>query len=119
VHILDHENGECRNLTELLQQRGVEPITFSLGTTEPEQIAAQLTRDLEQRPERGRRKEAITRCPKPARTANLARELLEQHGFADAGLARDEHEPAPAVICLARVLMQGSQLTLPLDQPHP
>jgi hypothetical protein len=73
---------------------------------------------IKQRPERGGREQSITASPEPAGVNQVLGELLQQHGFTYAGLARNKHEPALPLACLVGVLMQRGQLALPLDQPH-
>ena len=67
---------------------------ITIDIVDPHGTHLGLVGDIKERPERGRRKQTITTCPEPANLLQLLGKLLQQHGFAYAGLARDEYQPA-------------------------
>jgi hypothetical protein len=66
VNVFNNHNGERSHVAELLQQCAIQLISFRLSPAEPEEVAIQSGRDIEERPERGGRKQTITACPEPA-----------------------------------------------------
>ena len=79
---------------DLAQQGAEELIPAGPAGTQLQQLAAQLVREVVQRPERARGEQAVARAPGSARITQLPLEPFEQGGLADASLpAEDDQAP--------------------------
>ena len=94
VHVLEHDD---RRLAagQLAQQRRGDRVGGGAVGDGLRELAAGDRGDVGQRSERGQREERVAVAPEdPRRLRPALAEAAQEHGLADAGLARHEHEPA-------------------------
>ncbi len=118
VNVLHNDHIERPRFADLPQQRTEQLLAGSVGSAQGEQLSAELTCEVEERPEWARGEQAIAGPPGPAGIRHLTRKPLHQRRLADACLSRDENQPPLASPSLPRVLGQRRQVRLPLQQLH-
>ena len=94
VHVLeDHDRRQLPG--EVTQDGGGHRVRRGAVGHQVGELAAGDRGDVHQRAERGEREEPVALAPQDPSQAGVARaEAAQEHGLADPGLARDEHEPA-------------------------
>ena len=116
VDVLDHHDIERAGCADLSEQGPEQLVPIGPGAAQLGQLAAELLGQVEQRPERTGREQAVARPPPPAPVQQLAAHPLEQGRLPDARLAGDQHQPALAAASLGGVLPQRRQRRFPFQQ---
>ena len=92
VQVLDHEHrGRARG--QLVERRRQDVLARTTFLDRRGNRTADLPRDVQQRPHRARRDERIARAPEHAPRVGPRDDGGDQRRLADAGLARDDHDP--------------------------
>ncbi|MGB6617481.1 MAG: hypothetical protein WBE95_25620 [Trebonia sp.] len=118
MDVLDDEDIQRCPIADLAQQRAEELLPASPRTAQSVEFAAKLPGEVEQRPERPRREQAVARAPGPAGCWQVALELLEDDGFTDSRLAAQQDKPAVPVARLACQARDVGECLLPFQQLH-
>ncbi|HJU97626.1 MAG TPA: hypothetical protein VJ644_06610 [Jiangellaceae bacterium] len=121
VHVLDDEHGERAlgtRCTEAIEHGVEQNVTRRARAAQPVELLAESRGEVEEGPERPRRREAVAGTPRPAGVIQTPLQRLDERRLADACLARDEHHPAVAGARVSRVLLQGGKLRLALEELH-
>ena len=116
VHVFEHD--ESLLALQFIERRGEDGVAGSAGIDGGQQRPLSLSRDVVQRRERPGREERITRAPQYPRIALQMRELLQQYGLSDAGLAGHEREASAAFARVAKPFSQIREATFTLEQFH-
>ena len=105
----------CR---ELAQKRDSHLVWCRLASNEFPELAAGELRDVEQRSERPRREQRVTRSPEDSRRARLlVTKAPQERGLADTGLPADEHEATvPLLTHRPEPRAERRKLALALEQ---
>jgi hypothetical protein len=116
VHVLDDHHVQRARRGKLVQQGAEQLVPPGPGLAQAAEFAAELAGQVEQRPERAGREQAVARSPRPQGVRKSLPELVDQRRLADPGLAGDKHQPTGSVAGLACVFSQGCLRRLPFQQ---
>ena len=92
---------------QVAEQGREQLVARGAGADSAPQLAAELAGDVEQRAS-GRGVNRPSQAPQAQRASGSSLELLEQRGLADAGLTRDEDQPALPAPCLPAYSVRAS-----------
>ena len=116
MDVLDDNHVQRPRRAEQAQQRAEQFLTVGPGPAALQQRAAELVRQVEQRPERARREQAVAHAPRPAGLRQLLAQPLDKRRLAHARLAAEQDQPSLARGGLRRVFGQQRQRRIPFEQ---
>ena len=116
VDVLDDDHVQHPRRAEHAEQRAEQFLAAGPGPAALQQRAAELIRQVEQRPERARREQAVAHAPRPASIRQIPAQPLDQRRLPHSRLAAEQDQPPLAAGRLRRVLVQQRQRPLAFQQ---
>ena len=119
VDVLNDNHVQPPGRADLGEQRTEQFLAAGAGPAAVQQRAAELVGQVEQRPERPRREQAVAHAPRPASIRQVPAQPLDQRRLPYSRLAAEQDQPSLATGGLRRVLAQQRQRRLSLQQRRP